>query len=134
MDATLTAGEGSRVSTDVARRLALALSQIEGVKGALVCSREGAVLGTTSEADPAREAALASFLAVRAESLSIDSDLRGMGRQLAGSHLQQITLAGPAGEALLLAVRDAYLFVSIAPGRSTPAISLLVAQTAKRYL
>lgn len=134
MDATMTAVEGTPVGKDTAGRLALALSQIEGIQEALICSRDGAVLATTSATDPGREAALASFLGVRAESLSIDSDLRGMGRQLAGSRLRQITLAGPSGDALLLPIGDAYLFVSIAAGRPSTPISLLVAQTAKRYL
>ena len=68
------------ISREIAGRLASTAAGIDGVRAATVCSAEGAVLGNAGTDDPAREAALASFVALRAEALPVDGDLRGMGR------------------------------------------------------
>ena len=104
---------------DLAARIAAAAAGIDGVRSALVCSGEGAVLGSAGVSEPSKEAALASFVAVRAEALPVDGDLRGMGRQLAGSRFSHMSISGARGETMLFNLADgAYLSVRIAPGRS----------------
>lgn len=134
MDAINDRQRGTEVSKEIARRLGFALAKIEGVRGVLVSSRDGAVLDANGHIDPARDAALTSFLGSRAEALSIDSDLRGMGRMLAGSKLESITLSGPSGESILLPAGSAYLFVPLMPGRPAASIGPVAASTARRYL
>lgn len=57
------------IPRDLASRLANAASGIDGVRSAVVCSAEGAVLGSAGAPEPAKDAALASFIALRAEAL-----------------------------------------------------------------
>ena len=110
------------ISREIAGRLASTAAGIDGVRAATVCSAEGAVLGNAGTDDPAREAALASFVALRAEALPVDGDLRGMGRQLAGSSFSYLNIASDRGETLLFNLnRGAYLSVQVAPGRSAAA-------------
>jgi|GEM_PF-6254895 len=117
---------------DLASRVAGAASAVEGVRSAVVCSAEGAVLGAAGIAEPGREAALAGFVAVRAEALPVDGDLRGMGKQLAGSRFSHLSISGPAGETLLYSLGGAaYLSARVAPGRG-PAASGPLAAIARR--
>ena len=107
------------VAREVAGRIASAAAGVDGVQSALVCSAEGAVLGAAGVADAAREAALGSFIAARAEALPVDGDLRGMGKQLAGSRFSHMAMAGLAGDAMLFNLTaGAYLSVRLAPGRT----------------
>lgn len=104
---------------DVAGRLASAAAGIDGVNTATVCSADGTLLGSTGTDDPAREAALASFVALRAAALPVDGDLRGMGRQLAGSTFSHLAITSDRGETLLYNLHQgAFLSIHIAPGRS----------------
>ena len=67
-------------------RLASALATVTGVERALVATLEGELVAAEPAVDgteAGREAALATFVAKRAEALSTDGDLRGMGRLLA---------------------------------------------------
>jgi predicted regulator of Ras-like GTPase activity (Roadblock/LC7/MglB family) len=106
---------------ELAMRIATAAAGIDGVRSALVCSADGAPLGAAGVSEPDKEAALASFVAVRAEALPVDGDLRGMGRQLAGSRF-----SGAKGETMLFNLANgAYLSVRIAPGRAATAIAPL---------
>lgn len=108
---------------EIAGRIAGAAAGVEGATSALVCSSEGAVLGAAGVADPAREAALGSFIAARAEALPVDGDLRGMGKQLAGSRFSHMAVAAEGGDSMLFNLtHGAYLSVRIAPGR-TPTTS-----------
>ena len=110
------------IPREVAARVASAAASIDGVCSALVCSADGAVLASAEVPDPAREAALASFAAIRAEALPVDGDLRGMGRQLAGSHFSHMAIAHSRAESLLYNLTaGAYLMVRIAPGRGAAA-------------
>jgi predicted regulator of Ras-like GTPase activity (Roadblock/LC7/MglB family) len=122
------------LSKESARRVALALGKIDGVHGVLVASREGRVLDAQGQVDGARDAALASFLGSRAEALAIDGDLRGMGRMLAGSRLESITISGPGQEAVLLPAADGYVMLPLAPGRTATAVGPQAASTLRRYL
>ncbi|MGE0599552.1 MAG: hypothetical protein AB7J35_06085 [Dehalococcoidia bacterium] len=109
----------STIPGDFAARIAAAAAAIDGVRSAIVCCDDGSVLGSARVEEPAREAALASFVAVRAESLPVDGDLRGMGKQLAGSNFSHMTIVGPREEsALYNLVPGTYLSVRVAPGRS----------------
>ena len=110
------------ISRDIASRLASAAVGVDGVRSAIVCSAEGAVLGSAGVGEPAKEAALVSFVALRAEALPVDGDLRGMGRQLAGSRFSHLAVAGDRGETLLYTLANgAYLSVQLAPGRGASA-------------
>lgn len=107
---------------EFAARIASAAAGIDGVRSALVCSAEGAVLGSAGVSEPNKEAALASFVAIRAEALPVDGDLRGMGRQLAGSRFAHMSISTAKGETLLFNLANgAYLSVRIAPGRASTA-------------
>lgn len=104
---------------ELASRIAATAASIEGVRSALVCSGEGAVLGSAGVDDGPREAALVSFIALRAEALPVDGDLRGMGKQLAGSKFSHLTVAGSAGDsAVYNLAHGAYLSVRLAPGKA----------------
>ena len=117
---------------EIAARIASTAAGVEGVTSALVCSSEGAVLGAARVADPAREAALGSFIAARAEALPVDGDLRGMGKQLAGSRFRHMAVAADGGDSMLFDLTNgAYLSVRIGPGR-TPATSAPLATLAQR--
>jgi hypothetical protein len=110
----------TQLPREIAGRLAITAVGIEGVRSATVCSADGATLGNAGPADPEREAALASFVALRAEALPVDGDLRGMGRQLAGSLFSHLSIAGDGYETMLFNLtRGAYLSVQVAPGRSS---------------
>lgn len=112
----------STLPRELAARVATMANGIEGVRSAMVCSAEGAVLGSAGVAQPAREAALASFIALRAEALPVDGDLRGMGRQLAGSRFTHMSIAGPGGDSLVYNLgAGAYLSVRLNSGKSSSA-------------
>ena len=107
------------IPRELASRIAATAAGIEGVRSAVVCSAEGDVLGAARSEEPSKDAALASFVAVRAEALPVDGDLRGMGKQLAGSIFSHMSIVGSSGESALYHLAPgAYLSVRIAPGRS----------------
>jgi predicted regulator of Ras-like GTPase activity (Roadblock/LC7/MglB family) len=109
-------------SREMAVRIAGAAQGVEGVRSALVSSSDGVVLGAAGSEDASREAALTSFVALRGEALPVHGDLRGMGRQLAGSKLSHVSIAGADGELLIYAIgRGTYLSARIASGRSVAA-------------
>jgi hypothetical protein len=113
---------------EIAARIATTAAGIDGVRSALVCSGEGAVLGAAGLADPHRDAALCSFVALRAEALPVDGDLRGMGRQLAGSKFAHVTMSGASGDSMVFnLVSGAYLAVRVAPGKSATSTGPLTA-------
>jgi len=109
----------------LAGRLANATASIEGVRGVVVASLDGEALGSAGKAEAARHAALASFVALRAEALPVDGDLRGMGRQLAGSHFEHVAISGPSGDNLILGLGHAYLFLALASGRAATVLPAL---------
>lgn len=120
------------IPREFAGRIAAAAAGVNGVRSALVCSADGAMLGAAGVTEPAREAALASFVAIRAEALPVDGDLRGMGKQLAGSKFTHLSISAPAGETLLYNLgAAAYLAVRVAPGRA-PAVSGPLAAIVRR--
>ena len=58
----------------------------------------------------------------------MDGDLRGMGKQLAGSRFSHLSVAGPAGEgAVYNLTRGAYLSVKLAPGKAAATAAPLAA-------
>jgi hypothetical protein len=124
----------STIDRDLAGRLALTLADLPGVTGALISSLEGDVLGDSGVADAARSAALATFVAHRADNLSLDGDLRGMGRLLASSQLDHVAISGDPGDAVVLAPGSCFVFLTLqraypVASVATPALLLL-----RRYL
>jgi predicted regulator of Ras-like GTPase activity (Roadblock/LC7/MglB family) len=111
--------------TGQAARIAQSAAAIGGVRSAVVCGPEGNLIAAAGSSDPARDAALASFMAMRAEALPVDGDLRGMGKQLAGSHFSHLTISGDRGDAVLFGMGGNYLYVTIAPGRASLALGSL---------
>lgn len=123
----------SVLSDDLARRFAASLAQCEGVEAVIVCGREGEALAGSGGPDVRKEAALASFVAQRAEALTEDGDLRGMGKALANSRLEEIVLSGPGGESLLLAFDQCYAFVSLQRGAAPTPVAAALRVVARRY-
>ncbi|MEO9255107.1 MAG: hypothetical protein ABI305_06180 [Tepidiformaceae bacterium] len=124
----------STVDRDLAGRLALTLADLPGVQGALICSLEGELLGESAIADATRCAALATFLACRAEALPLEDDQRGMGRLLTGSQLDCCTISSDRGDSVVLASGPCYVFLTL--GRGTPVEPVVTAarQFLRRYL
>lgn len=120
------------MGTGHAARIAQAAAALEGVRSAVVCGSEGNVLAAAGCDEPQRQAALAAFVAMRAESLPVDGDLRGMGKQLAGSHFSHLAISGERGDAVLVGLSDAYLYVTTPPGRGSLAITPL-SNLARRF-
>lgn len=120
------------LNPDAARRVAQAAAAIDGVRAVTVCTTEGLPLASAGTADAARDAALASFLALRAEALPVDGDLRGMGRQVAGSTFNHLAITGSRTDSLLVAFAGAYLLLAHTPGRAQSVLSGL-APLARRY-
>lgn len=117
-------------------RLAAALATVTGVERALVTTLEGELVAAepAGSAEAAREAALATFVAKRAEALSTDGDLRGMGRVLAASQLERVTISSNAGESLLYAPGSCYVLVSLRRGMPVAVSAPALEQVLRRYV
>jgi predicted regulator of Ras-like GTPase activity (Roadblock/LC7/MglB family) len=122
------------VDPELAGRLALTLASLPGVEGALISSLEGELLAESAIGDASRSAALATFLACRAEALPLEDDQRGMGRLLTGSQFDCVAISGERGDAVVLA--PGACFVLLALGRGAPAEPAVTAarQFLRRYL
>ncbi|MCZ7577466.1 MAG: hypothetical protein FIB00_00535 [Chloroflexi bacterium] len=134
MEADEMATSTATLDRAVASRLASAVAAIDGVRSALVCDAAGTALAASGSTEPARDAALASFVALRAEALPVDGDLRGMGRQLAGSRLDHVLISGPGAiDRLICGVAgQTYIALAVASGRSA-AILPAIAQVLRRH-
>ena len=123
----------SAFTDTVARRLVSAIALSPGVGSVMVCGREGEVAAASGDADARKEGALTRFLAHRAEAMTEDGDLRGMGRTVATSHLEQITLSGPAGDSLLVAMPGCFALVALQRGASATTVASSIRVIARRY-
>ena len=119
---------------EIARRLASAIALAPGVSEATICGRKGEVAVSSGVADSREEAALTRFLAQRAEAMTADGDLRGMGRTVAASHLEQITLSGAEGDSLVVALAECLALVSLQRGASPAAVASTIRLIARRYI
>lgn len=117
----------------LARRLVSAIALASGVGEAMVCGREGEAAVSSGDGDPRKAAALTRFLAQRAEAMTHDGDLRGMGRTVATSQLGEITLSGPAGDSLLIAMPECFALVSLQRGASASTVTSSLRAIARRY-
>jgi hypothetical protein len=126
------AKEGSMTS-EFAARVASAIAAAPGVEGAVLGNDEGTVLGAAPTSTASRDAGLAAFVAQRAEALSGDGDLRGMGRLVSGSCFQQLSASWPGGEALVLTFANARLFVSLRRGVSAETAAPVLRTVLRRY-
>jgi len=111
------------LDTATAERLATTVAALAGVDHALVCATDGEAVGACGTDDPQREAALATFIAARAEALVSDGDLRGIGRLLVGSKLERAILGGGPVECVVVAGHTALAFLTLAPGASAGAVA-----------
>ena len=121
------------IDPDLPPRLAAALAQVEGVASAVVAGEAGGLSGGETPGEARSEAALAAFIVSRARSLAGGDDLRGMGRQLIGSHILKVALSGPAGEFLVMPYAAGSVFVTTARGYSPEIVAGEVATTLQRY-
>ncbi len=134
MGGILEAGTMADLTEGLARRLAVALAQTPGVASALIASREGDVLGAAGSASPAQQAALATFIAYRAEALPMDGDLRGLGRLLTEGHLEHVTVSGPRGQALVVRRGNCYLYLVLKPGVNADTVLPSIRQVLRKYV
>ena len=122
------------LDTDLAGRLALTLADLPGVQGAVVCSLHGDVLGEAGIPGAQRAAAVATFVACRAASLSLDGDLRGMGRLLANSRIDHVGIQGDAGDALILTPGPCFVLLSLQRGFPADVVASSASLLLRRYL
>ena len=110
------------------------LGGMPAVEGVVVASMDGEVVAGTTQRDPRREAALASFVASRAVELAAgDGDLRGFGRHLAGSTLLEVALGGRDGETVIVPASSGWMMLTLNPGAQRAAI-VQEARTALRRI
>lgn len=122
------------IDRSLAGTLATALAQLPGVQGALVSSLAGEALGAAGVTDPRRGAALATFIASRAEALSSEDDMRGMGRMLAGSRLDHIVIATASAETLIIAAGPCYVLITLGRGAVAASVATAASLLLRRYL
>ncbi|MEP6870592.1 MAG: hypothetical protein ABI939_01950 [Anaerolineaceae bacterium] len=116
-----------------AQRLVNAIALAPGVREVTVCGREGDVAFTSGGADCRKEAALARFLVQQAEAMTDDGDLRGIGRTVATSQLEQITLSGAEGDSLVVVIPDCFALVELHPGAAPANVAASIRAVARRY-
>ena len=90
------------MTREMGQRMAADASTIQGVARAVVCARDGDVLGATGDPEPQRAAALGSFLSGRGEAMTLGGDLRGLGRVVADSHLREVRVTGANGDVIVV--------------------------------
>jgi hypothetical protein len=114
-------------------RLLVVLGQTPGIASAAISGPEGSPASESATPAARQDAAIAAFISARAGSLTGDGDLRGMGRQLIGSHLLRATLAGPGGEYLVMPYAGGSVFIAAARGATCDRIAPNVTNTLQRY-
>lgn len=124
----------STIDRDLAGRLAVTLADLPGVAGALIASLDGEVLAESGVGDAPRTAALATFVAHRAGNLALDGDLRGMGRLLAGSHLDHVAISGDSGDAVILAPGSCFVFLALQRAYPVASVATPAHLLLRRYL
>jgi len=126
----------SQPRADGPDRAARALKETPGVTGVVIGTAEGDVLSTADagNSNAAKETALATFAGRRAEALTMDGDLRGMGRLVAGSMLRHIVWSGPRGDAVCIPLPGHVVFASCRPGAAGDALVASVNLIIRRYL
>ncbi len=124
----------STVDRDLAGRLAIAIAALPGVQTALISSLSGDALGAAGVSDLARGAAFATFIASRAEALSSEDDMRGMGRLLAGSQLDHLVITTEGAEMLILAVGPCYVLLTLGRGATAASTAAAASLLLRRYL
>ncbi|MFN0146839.1 MAG: hypothetical protein ACKVT1_10025 [Dehalococcoidia bacterium] len=125
---------GTVPDADAAKRLVHAISLEHGVTGVVACDPQLGAIGAATRVDAAREAALCTLIQARLAALTAPGgDLRGMGRMLVGAELEQITMAGPEGDFVLLPYGEGGLVVSLDHGLSPEAAVQSLQTIMRRY-
>lgn len=125
----------SRPGADGPERAARALKETPGVAGVVICDEQGEILvATEAGSATAREGALATFASRRGEALTLEGDLRGMGKVLAGSQLRHIVWSGPRGDAICLSSPGSHTFLACRPGAAGEVLLASAAAIIRRYL
>ena len=65
--------------------------------------------------------------------MTVDGDLRGIGRTVATSQLEQITLSGAGGDSLVVAVPGCFVLVALHRGALPATVAASIRAVARRY-
>ena len=113
-------GKGDRI----AQRMVRALQVIDGIEEALLCSREGAVLGQDTDDDLAEEAALVAFVGRRVQALG--------GFVSAGSY-KHVILVGEKRKVMIVPHKKSYVGLFFAKRTSVESMIPVIQMTLRRY-
>lgn len=112
-----TPGDSNPMETDSAERIVGFIAHQDGVSSATVATLEGTALASSGTPEAGREAALGAFICERAEELSGDGDLRGMGKVVSESAFRELAIHGGENEGLVIRLEGACLVLATRPGQ-----------------
>lgn len=121
------------MTREMGQRMAADASTIQGVARAVVCARDGDVLGATGDPEPQRAAALGSFLSGRGEAMTLGGDLRGLGRVVADSHLREVRVTGANGDVIVVESGQGRVIAGLARGTANDTTGAALQSLVRRY-
>ena len=121
------------MTREMGQRMAADASTIQGVARAVVCARDGDVLGATGDPEPQRAAALGSFLSGRGEAMALGGDLRGLGRVVADSHLREVRVTGANGDVIVVEGAQGRVVAGLTRGGANDATGTALRSLVQRY-
>lgn len=124
-------GENGHLPREAAERIVGFLSNQDGVRAVTVTSPGGLPIAS-SLPEAETDASLAAFICERAEELTAEGDLRGMGKLLSDSVFQELTISGQNREEMVVCLDGGCLLVSLDPFKVTSAVES-VAPVVKRF-
>ena len=121
------------MTREMGQRMAADASTIQGVARAVVCARDGDVLGAAGDPEPQRAAALGSFLSGRGEAMTLGGDLRGLGRVVADSHLREVRVTGANGDVIVVESAQGRVIAGLARGAANDTTGAALQSLVRRY-
>lgn len=121
------------MTREMGQRLAADASTIQGVTRAVVCDRDGTVLGANGDSEPHRAAALGSFLGGRGEAMTQGGDLRGLGRVLSESRLREVRVTGANGDVIVVEGAEGRVVAGLTRGGANDATGTALRSLVQRY-
>ncbi|MFN8508271.1 MAG: hypothetical protein U0547_11990 [Dehalococcoidia bacterium] len=121
------------MTREMGQRLAADASTIQGVTRAVVCDRDGSVLGANGDAEPHRAAALGAFLGGRGEAMTQGGDLRGLGRVLSESRLREVRVTGANGDVIVVESGQGRVVAGLNRGGANDATGSALRSLVQRY-
>lgn len=113
-----------QTSDKIAQRMVRALQLINGIEGALMCSREGAVLSHDTHDDLTKEAALTAFVGCRAEALGV---------LLKAGLCKEVFLVGEKRRMMIATHEQNYVGLTLDPRTSAKSLTPVIQMTLRRY-